>query len=216
MPRPEIPPLEFIGGAATAEQALALGHPDAPRIVFAGRSNVGKSSLLNKLVGSRVARVSATPGKTREMNFFRWKPGWVANVADARTRREGMVLVDLPGYGYAKVARELRADWGREITQWLANEDHIASVVCLVDGRHGFLENDVELVEFLRGHDVPFVVAFTKMDKHKSRNARVTAERGLNERALALSVPRHVFVSAEDEGGTKALENVLKELLGLR
>jgi GTP-binding protein len=216
MPRPEVLPLEFIGGAATAEQALALGHPDSPRIVFAGRSNVGKSSLLNKLVGSRVARVSATPGKTREMNFFRWRPGWIANVSDARARREGMLLVDLPGYGYAKVARELRADWGREITQWLANEDHIASVVCLVDGRHGFLENDVELVGFLKGHEVPFVVAFTKMDKHKSRNARAVAERALADRARALNVPRHVFASAEDAGGTKELENVLKELFGLR
>lgn len=185
---------EFLGGAARARDIATIRLPDIPRVAFAGRSNVGKSSLLNALAGVKVARVSAEPGKTRELNFFRWKK-WV--------------LVDLPGYGYAKVSHGARGQWGKEITAWLRSGERPGLVVSLVDGRHGFQPLDLELLAFLRGEGIPCIVAFTKMDKWKSANRRREAERQFSADCAARGVADFVFVSSTAKGGVAPLASVL-------
>lgn len=203
--KPDLTVPVFLGGVVRFGDVERLPLGALPRIAFAGRSNVGKSSLLNALTRARIARVSAEPGKTREMNFFRW--------ALTRDPRDAVLLVDLPGYGYAKVAVELRKQWGGEITRWLKSDESLALVVALVDGRHGFLPNDVELIEFLRDSKLPHLVAFTKMDKYKSANQRSTAERELADVARRLGVAHYVCVSAIDKDGTRPLLAVLREYL---
>lgn len=195
----------FLGGVVKADGISTIKPGDLPRFVFAGRSNVGKSSLLNALTGMKVARVSAQPGKTREMNFYRF--------AATRDPRDLCLLVDLPGYGYAKVASELKKQWGQEITTWLKGDEFIRLIITLVDGRHGFLNNDVELVEFLRASGLPFVVAFTKMDKYKSANQKRNAERELAQVAAKLGVEHFIFVSAMDRAGIVPLEKTIREAL---
>lgn len=198
MRRPE--GVEFLGGAAKAAQVAELIPSDVPRVVFAGRSNVGKSSLLNALTGERIARVSAEPGRTREMNFFAWK-NWI--------------LADLPGYGFAKVSKSMREEWGKEISEWLASDEAIACVVVLVDGRHGFQPLDIELVGFLRQMEREVIIAFTKMDKYKSRNQRSSAQAELKRAAEGLGLFSHAFVTTEEPGGMKSLGEILKKLAGI-
>ena len=205
----------FLGGAAKASDVQALKLGDFPRVAFAGRSNVGKSSVLNALTGAKHARVSAEPGKTREMNFYGW------NLARAKSgvltadpfAKERWLLVDLPGYGYAKVRRPLKDQWGNQITSWLKDDIHIRLVVALVDGRHGFLANDMELIEFLKAINIPFFVAFTKMDKWKSANQKRQAQKELTDVARKAGVEHFIFVSAVAKDGIKPLEVVLREFV---
>ena len=142
--------LEFLGG-----QASATGwkpESELPEIAFSGRSNVGKSSLLNKLVRRKaLARVSATPGKTREINFFR--------VNDA------FHLVDLPGYGYARVSKAARHAWRPLIEGYLRTSTQLRGVVQLVDARHEPSADDLRMMDFLASLGVPTIVVATKVDK---------------------------------------------------
>lgn len=196
----------FLGGAAKASDIQRLNLEPFPRVVFAGRSNVGKSSLLNAIAGIKIARVSAEPGRTREMNFFRW------NQSRIPSDRDTWILVDLPGYGYAKVSAELRKQWGKEIVTWLTADPMIRLVVALVDGRHGFQNHDLELVELVRSRGLPFVVAFTKMDKYKSFNQRKKAEIDLTRLATQARIEQFIFVSATAKAGTRPLELLLQQL----
>ena len=125
----------------------------ATEIAFAGRSNVGKSSLLNALVGSRkaLARVSNTPGRTRQIIFFEITPK--------------LCLVDLPGYGFAKVSKSERNQWGKHISEYLQERENLALVVVLLDARHGASELDRMLIDFLGECEIPIQVVFTKADK---------------------------------------------------
>ena len=127
-----------------------------PQVCFAGRSNVGKSSLLNTLVGRRnLARTSKTPGRTREIHFYR--------VADR------CYLVDLPGYGYAHVSQRMRRRWGRLIEAYLSDNDSLCLMVVILDIRHDPGENDLDLIEWLESREVPHVLVLTRSDK-VSRN----------------------------------------------
>ncbi len=127
-----------------------------PQIAFAGRSNVGKSSLLNQLVGMKnVAKVSQTPGKTRAVNFF------MTNV--------NLMLVDLPGFGYAKVSKSIREQWGQLIESYLTDNDMLRGVVHLVDSRHPPTPLDQELNDWLNESSIEYLVVLTKADK-LSRN----------------------------------------------
>jgi GTP-binding protein len=123
-----------------------------PQIAFAGRSNVGKSSLLNAIAGIRgVAKVSKTPGKTRAINFF---------ATDA-----GFLLVDLPGYGFAKVSKSVREEWGKLVEKYLTKTDWLAGVVHLIDSRHAPTSLDIELNDWLRERGLSYCIALTKVDK---------------------------------------------------
>ena len=131
---------------------------ELPEVAFAGRSNVGKSSLLNKLVRRKAfARVSRTPGRTREINFFRVNSSFI--------------LADLPGYGYARVSKEKKADWKPLIEGYLRHTSTLAGVVLLLDIRHEPSDDDVAMLDYLAELELPTVVVLTKTDKLSSRAA---------------------------------------------
>jgi len=143
-----------------------------PEIAFAGRSNVGKSSLLNRLVRRKAfARVSRTPGRTRQINFFEIN------------RR--FVLVDLPGYGYARISKERRAEWRPLIEGYLRRSTSLRGVVQLIDVRRDPSDDDIQMLDFLSDLGTPTIVAITKVDKlsptaKAARVAELTASLGLD------------------------------------
>lgn len=142
--------LEFLGGMAAG--AGWRPPPSLPEIAFAGRSNVGKSSLLNSLVRRKAfARVSRTPGRTREVNFF------------AVNRQ--FILVDLPGYGYARVSKAARAEWRPLIEDYLRTSTQLRGLVQLLDARHDPTDDDMGMLHFLADIGVPTIIVLTKMDK---------------------------------------------------
>src|SRR5690242_16101068 len=154
--------LEFIGPMASPTG----WRPEAkwPEVAFAGRSNVGKSSLLNSLVRrKRFARVSNTPGRTREVNFF------LVN--------KQFVLVDLPGYGYARISKERRAEWRPLIEGYLRTSRELRGIVQLLDVRHDPTGDDRQMLAFLASVGVPTLFALTKIDKltTSQRAARISA-----------------------------------------
>lgn len=142
--------VEFVGAAARPGTYPKLRYPE---IAFAGRSNVGKSSLINRLLGRQVARTSSTPGRTRQLNFF------VIN--------DNLTFVDLPGYGYAKVAKEERAQWQKLVEDYLIHSQNLRGVVIIVDIRRGPEEEEEALFDFLAYYHRPFLVVATKCDKLK-------------------------------------------------
>ena len=161
--------LEFIGPMATAEGWRPTN--ELPEIAFAGRSNVGKSSLLNRLVRRKAfARVSNTPGRTREINFFK--------VNDA------FVLADLPGYGYARIAKSRKAEWLPLIEGYLRMSPALRGVVQLLDVRHTPSDEDLQMLDFLADIGAPTVVVLTKIDKLRARE--------LPERIHQLAVQLHL------------------------
>ena len=142
--------LQFLGGMATV--AGWRPAPELPEIAFSGRSNVGKSSLLNSLVRRRAfARVSNTPGRTREVNFFQVN--------------KAFLFVDLPGYGYARVSKAKREEWQPLIEGYLRNSPPLRGVVQLVDARHDPSVEDRQMFDLLADIGVPAIVAATKTDK---------------------------------------------------
>ncbi len=145
----------------SAASVKQFPKPSLPEIVFVGRSNVGKSTLLNTITGRKqLAKVSATPGKTRLINFFR---------VDEKLR-----FVDLPGYGYAKVPQSERASWGKLITAYLTSGRPIVLVVLLVDSRHQLQDLDAEMLDLLMDWRLPTQIVLTKSDKlsQKDRSKR--------------------------------------------
>ena len=154
--------LEFIGPMASPTGWRP--EPKWPEVAFAGRSNVGKSSLLNRLVRrKRFARVSNTPGRTREVNFF---------LVNGR-----FVLVDLPGYGYARISKERRAEWKPLIEGYLRTSRELRGIVQLLDVRHDPTDDDRQMLAFLASVGVPTLFALTKIDKltASQRKARIAS-----------------------------------------
>jgi GTP-binding protein len=178
-------------------RAAALRASDRPRewypqIAVAGRSNVGKSSLLNWLFQRRLAKVAKAPGKTRTLNFF------LVN--------SSFYVVDLPGYGYAKVARQLREEWGQELARYLLEEQRVAGVVTLIDIRHGPTALDLDLQEMLSSAGRERVVVLTKADK-LSRGQRATMRREVQQRLDLAALPLAVSVNA-GEGRRELLAEI--------
>lgn len=134
-----------------------LVAPDAPQIALAGRSNVGKSSLLNRLAGRKqLAKTSSTPGKTQSINLYRIEPG-------------DTYLVDLPGYGYARRSKEERAKWAVLIERYLSGTAWLRAVAVLLDCRLTPQASDLDMVAWLRASDIPVIGVLTKVDKCKKR-----------------------------------------------
>ena len=184
--------VEFIGGMA--EKYGWRPESNLPEVAFAGRSNVGKSSLLNSLVRRKsFARVSRTPGRTREINFFR-----VNN---------GFVLVDLPGYGYARVSKEKKAEWKPLLDSYMRRTTQLRGIVLLLDIRREPSEDDRAMLDFLAEMEVPTIVALTKTDKLAKTAARQRAAE--LSRALGLSSEQVISFSAQTgEGRVELLEAI--------
>jgi GTP-binding protein len=155
---------------AAATDAAHFPAPSLPEIAFLGRSNVGKSSVINSLVGAKLARTSSTPGRTRSINFFevRW-PG---------KPRPELIFSDLPGYGYAKLSREISQEWPKFIEPYLNDRPTLALCLVLVDANVPAQESDRQLLEFLSASGRDFLVVATKSDR-LSGNQLPTALRGL-------------------------------------
>lgn len=136
-----------------------IPESDMPEIVFSGKSNVGKSSLINKILYRKsIARVSATPGKTTTINFFR--------LSDVR-------FADLPGYGYAKVSKSEKDRWAELVEGYFAQDRNIALIVQICDIRHSPTKDDMSMIEFLYNSGYPFIIALTKLDKLKSSQRQI-------------------------------------------
>jgi len=173
--------------------------PALPEVAFLGRSNVGKSSVINSLVGSKLAKTSSTPGRTRSINFFevRW-PG--------RPRPE-ILLADLPGYGYAKISREVSQEWPKFIEPYLKERPCLALCLVLIDVSVPPQESDRQLLEFLVSTERPFVILGTKSDR-LSGNQLNTALRTLaQEHPGARILP----YSAKTGAGREALWNEIRQ-----
>ena len=185
--------VEFIGGMAERHG----WRPESllPEIAFAGRSNVGKSSLLNTLVRRKsFARVSRTPGRTREINFFRIN--------------NAFVLVDLPGYGYARISKEKKAEWRPMIEGYLRRTTQLRGIVLLLDIRREPSDDDRAMLDFLAETEVPAIVALTKVDKL----SRVAARKRAGEIADALALESEQvipFSSQTGEGRADMLEAIM-------
>ena len=194
----QIRSVEYAGTVAKPGQAPP---GDLPQIAFSGRSNVGKSSLINTVLGrtrSRLAHVSATPGKTQALNYYRVNGSFF--------------LVDLPGYGYARVPAALRDAWQRLIEWYLVESGHVRGVVHLVDARRAPTEHDVAMMGYLARLEVPAMVVLTKMDKVKQSDRKRAVARALA--ALALEEDQLVPFSSRTGEGREALLAALDDLLG--
>jgi len=171
-----------------------------PRIAFSGRSNVGKSSLINTILGrtrSRLARVSATPGKTQHLNFY-----------EVNGR---FYLVDLPGYGFARVPEAVREGWTRLIERFLESEEELCGVVHLVDARHPPTRHDREMIDYLAELGLPTLVVLNKIDK-LSRSERAGSVKRAGE-ALAIDDAQLVTFSSKTGEGRQSLLEAIDALL---
>lgn len=187
---------EFLKSALHAADFPRDGRPE---IAFVGRSNVGKSSLLNALLGRKgLAKTSGTPGKTQTVNFF--------------SVNNRYYFVDLPGYGFAKVPTKIKKEWGKALTDYLASRYELRLVVVLVDGRHEPTRLDEEMLELLEEAERPVLIVATKVDKLKqverSRVPKMVRE-GLDLDEEVEIVP----VSVETKTGLKELWEILDHIL---
>ena len=188
--------VEFLGGMA--ERHGWRPESSLPEVAFAGRSNVGKSSLLNSLVRRKsFARVSRTPGRTREINFFRIN--------------NGFVLVDLPGYGYARVSKEKKSGWKPLIESYLKRTTQLRGIVLLLDIRREPSDDDLAMLDFLAETEVPTIVALTKKDKLSKAAALERAAK--ISRSLALGSEQVIPFSAQTGEGRVELLEAITELV---
>jgi GTP-binding protein len=192
---------EFIKSCRTSEQFPA---DRLLEIAFVGRSNVGKSSLINSLLNRRsLAKVSKTPGKTQAVNFF------LITTSDPLASR--FYLVDLPGYGYAKVAKSVRAEWGPLLERYVTRSARLRAVVVLVESRV-IAPQDVMTVEWLEAIGRPVIMAVTKVDKLRGNERRGALERARSALRLKADIPI-VPYSAETHEGRDALWGVIRDRL---
>lgn len=178
------------------------GHfpkPGPPEVAFLGRSNVGKSSLINSLLGEKLAKTSSTPGRTRSINFFA--------VRRAGRSNPELLFADLPGYGYAKLSKEISAEWPKFIEPYLETRETLALSIVLVDTNVPPQEKDKALVEWLKFHNRPFVVVGTKADRI-SNNVLANSSRALQ---AALGIDNILAYSTKTGAGRSELWKKISE-----
>jgi GTP-binding protein len=190
-------PASFVLGVADVE---GLPQSERVEVAFAGRSNVGKSSLLNALLARRsLARVSNTPGRTRELNYF--------------AVGETLFVVDMPGYGYAKAPKSLVKGWTHLIHDYLRGRQQLKRVMLLIDSRHGLKGSDREIMTMLDKAAVSYQAVLTKADKPKSGNlAQVVSETEDELRKHPAAHPKVLATSAVDGLGIEELREAIAEL----
>ncbi|WP_372004083.1 ribosome biogenesis GTP-binding protein YihA/YsxC [Tistrella mobilis] len=191
-------PVSFVMGAAGLRD---LPPDDLPEIAFAGRSNVGKSSLINALTErGNLARVSNTPGRTQQLNFFRFA--------------DRLMMVDMPGYGYAEAPKAMVKAWQKMVFSYLRGRSNLARVYVLIDGRHGVKENDREVFKLLDDAAVSYQVVVTKADKEKAPvlEKRLQAIEAELRRHVA-AYPEVIVTSSRKMRGMETLRAAIARLL---
>ena len=188
---------DFVRGVVSLDQ---MPDADLPEIAFAGRSNVGKSSLINALTNRKtLARASNTPGRTREINFF--------NLAGR------LMLADLPGYGYARVPKTQVEIWTRLVNSYLRGRPSLRRACVLVDARHGVKESDVEVMKMLDGAAVSYQIVLTKADKVKAADLTSCLERTKTLLRAHVAAHPEVHVTSSEKGdGIAELRAALGEI----
>ncbi len=180
--------IKFVGAFDTV---ASLPNSQFPEYAFVGRSNVGKSSLINAIVGQNVARTSNTPGRTQTLNLF--------NIDDR------IMIVDLPGYGYARVARDVAMRWVVRLEEYLLSRRQLRRLFILIDSRIGMRDSDLDLMDFCDANGISYQVVYTKRDKRvREKNQRVISAD--KHPAMIADV---LETSAEKKIGIDAIRNVI-------
>jgi len=198
-------PISFL---KSAPDLRFLPDPVAPEVAFAGRSNVGKSSLLNRLTNRQnLARTSNTPGRTQELNFF-----------DVGAVEEGdvpvMRLVDMPGYGFAKAPKDIVRKWRHVVNDYLRGRVVLRRALVLIDSRHGVKDVDREIMEMLDKAAVTYHLVLTKADKIKASDlAAVTAETDAEARKHVAAHPKLLVTSSEKDMGIAELRAAILDAI---
>ena len=184
--------VKFLKSAPSIKEAI---EPNFTEIALLGRSNVGKSSFLNAWTNQKIAKISSTPGKTRLINFF-----------EVEDDGKKYILVDLPGFGYAKVSKSLKKEWGRNLDEFLKNRFNIKLFIHLRDARHPNLEIDKKVDEYLKSFlkpDQRILTVFTKMDKLKQSELS----------SLKKIYPDALMVSNTKKRGFDKIKKIINEIL---
>jgi GTP-binding protein len=190
-------PCTFLKGVVSVE---GLPGDDRVEVAFAGRSNVGKSSLINALLGRKaMARTSNTPGRTREINYF--------------TLGERLYLVDMPGYGYAKASKDMVAGWNQLIQDYLRGRAALTRVFLLIDSRHGIKDNDNQIMALLDEMAVSYQIVLTKLDKLKVAERETIVAKTLKQLAThPAAFPEVIATSSEKRIGLEDLRLAVYQL----
>lgn len=186
----------FITSAAKKEQFI---HPNKPMIAICGKSNVGKSSLINMLANqNKLAKTSSAPGRTRLVNYFDFGE---------------FILADLPGYGYAEVSKSEKEKWAKTLDEFFKSKDEISHVFALIDIRHGATEDDMQLLNMLNYYIVPFTVVFTKADKlsrmKQKEHAKLIAD------SMTLTKDNTITTSSENRTGKDELLAKIEQIIAI-
>lgn len=198
---------EFLWTLADASQlesefngALLRGRGEG-RVAFVGRSNVGKSSLINRLVGAKVAQTSAQPGKTRALHFYDWIEG-------------KKIIVDLPGYGFAKQSKEDREQWGSLISDYISADEGLEQAIVLIDARNGPTDKDLEAIDFLRSESIPMIFAITKIDQWKNQSEKSKRRKEIEETLGELGYGKDLYfwTSSEKGIGIRELQEQVRQV----
>lgn len=197
----EIFSAKYLISSATYKQCPAA---DKPEYAFIGRSNVGKSSLINMLTGrQKLAKTSATPGKTQLINHFEI----------ISSGQVGWYIVDLPGYGYAKVSQKARNNWGNMIESYIRKRESLVNLFVLIDSRHSPQAIDLEFIRQLGAWQVPFSIVFTKSDKNKPGATLRNVQAFLDALAAEWEeLPPHFISSATTGEGKKEILDFIHSL----
>lgn len=189
-------PCRFVAGASSVESLPEMQYPE---VAFIGRSNCGKSSLINALIGQKsLVRTSQKPGHTQQINFF--------------LLAERLMLVDMPGYGFAAVSKQQKSQWNHLITSYLAYRGNLKRTCVLVDARRGLMESDHEVMALLDETACPYILVFTKTDMVKDAALQEVLQSAKEQLQYHPAANPQVFAtSSKDKNGITILQNCLAE-----